>query len=163
MRKSAVISECGKYRYSLKRIWGESLPLLVFVMLNPSTADAEQDDPTIRKCIGFAKLWGYGGIVVVNIYAYRATDPRELWKCFDPVGDKNNYHIQIECNGRDVVCAWGSDKAHQKRGRKVLSIIAAKRIDCIKTSAAGYPCHPLYLSHRLKRVEFAVGIADTRI
>lgn len=82
MIRSAVISKDGLYRYTLRRVWDESKPLLNFVLLNPSKADAETDDATVRRCIGFAKLWGFGGIVITNLYAYRSTDPKKLWRVF---------------------------------------------------------------------------------
>ena len=115
MKKSALISECGNYRYSLSRIWDESLPKLLFIMLNPSTADADNDDPTIRRCIGFAKGWGYGGIVVGNLYAYRSTNPMKL--IFeasigtDIVGPDNDRYLQeMSAQCSEIVFAWGSMK-----------------------------------------------------
>ena len=84
---NAVISECGKYRYSLTRIWDESKPKVMFIMLNSSTANANNDDPTIRRCINFAKAWGFGDLYVCNIFAYRATNPQELLKVDNPFGD----------------------------------------------------------------------------
>lgn len=93
MIKSAIISECGKYRYSLSRIWDENKANVLFIMLNPSTADGDVDDPTIRRCIGFAKSWGYGGIYVGNLFAYRATDPKELLKVENPIGFENIHHL----------------------------------------------------------------------
>src|SRR5437870_4841901 len=106
---SAVISPCGKFRYRLTRQWGEGAAL-PFVMLNPSTADAEQDDPTIRKCVGFAKRMGYDGIEVVNLYAYRATKPADLKKAGYPRGPENDRHIEaalVESHANSVICAWG--------------------------------------------------------
>ena len=85
MIKSAEISPCGLYRYSLTRKWEAWKGTVNFIMLNPSTADAQEDDPTIRRCIGFAKAWGYGGIVVTNLFAYRATNPKELKKSFQHI------------------------------------------------------------------------------
>src|SRR5262249_14212908 len=94
VRRAAVISDCGRYRYSLTRRWGDAAePRALFVMLNPSTADAEQDDPTIRRCIGFAKAWGMGSLEVVNLYALRATDPAALLSAPDPIGPKNDTMI----------------------------------------------------------------------
>ena len=92
-KKGATISDCGKYRYWLTRIWNDSKLKILWIMLNPSTADENEDDPTIRRCIGFAKQWGYGGICVANLYAYRATDKTALSKVTDPVGQDNRWYI----------------------------------------------------------------------
>lgn len=101
MDKGAIISGCGKYRYSLWRTWDKKLPKVMFIMLNPSTADAYEDDPTIRRCINFAKSWGYGGIVVGNLFAYRATNPKKLILIDDPSGSANHHyltHMIERCN-----------------------------------------------------------------
>lgn len=92
-RAGAILSACGTYRYHLWRLWDKALPVMVFVMQNPSTADASHDDPTIRKCIGFAKRHGYGGISVRNIFALRATDERILLTHHDPFGPENDAHL----------------------------------------------------------------------
>ncbi|BDA75123.1 hypothetical protein CAL7716_092890 [Calothrix sp. PCC 7716] len=105
MKKSALI--VGDYRYLLSRKWDASKPKITFVMLNPSTADANQDDPTLRKCINFAQSLGYGSLKVVNLFAYRATKPCELRKVADPVGPKNNYYIQLATRRASlVIVAW---------------------------------------------------------
>ena len=93
MKSDAVISDCGKYRYRLTRKWGYGRPC-GFIMLNPSTADALHDDPTIRRCVGFAKAWGCGALIVVNLFAVRATSPREMMRADDPVGPENKEHVQ---------------------------------------------------------------------
>src|SRR5215510_5582686 len=94
LERDAVLSDCGRYRYMLRRTWDHSKPRVLFVMLNPSTADAEIDDATIRSCIRLAKGAGYGSFEVVNLYALRATDPAELQRADDPVGPKNNDIIE---------------------------------------------------------------------
>lgn len=90
----AVLSTCGRYRYRLTRTWSQNRPPATFIMLNPSTADAHEDDKTIRRCIGYARRWGLGGLVVVNLYGYRSTNPDELWKVEDPVGPDNDHHLR---------------------------------------------------------------------
>lgn len=118
--RGALLSEDGRYRYRLWRLWDELAPVMTWVMLNPSTADAEVDDPTIRKCIGFAKQHHYGGIVVVNLFAYRATDPKELGKVKDPVGPENDQHILWACTAPlmlSVVAGWGTAKTRLIRER----------------------------------------------
>lgn len=152
---SAFLSECKKYRYSLTRIWDESKPKVMFVMLNPSTADGTQDDPTIRRCIGFAKSWGYGGMHVCNLFAYRATDPKELLKVDNPFGDQNiwvtrNLVDEVEI----VVCAWGNEPIIRKilkdKSPFVLIDFCLPKCHTLKESVNGTPMHPLYLSKELK-------------
>ncbi len=94
-RNGAVLSADGVYRYRLWRTWDASKPTLAFLMLNPSTADATEDDPTIRRCLGFAKEWGYGSLVVVNLFALRSPNPDALRENDDPVGPENGEHLQI--------------------------------------------------------------------
>lgn len=149
MRSTAKISEDGRYRYLLTRTWEESVWPLAFIMLNPSTADAHQDDPTIRRCIGFAKRFGFGGITVANLYAYRATKPADLWRAADPVGPENDGMLSGLLRSRaeaDVlaIAAWGAN-AKPDRVRAVLSLPGADRLQCLGVTKAGAPRHPLYL------------------
>jgi hypothetical protein len=158
IRSAAGISDCGKYRYWLTRVWDDSLPVVVFVMLNPSTADASIDDPTIRRCIAFAKLWSYGGLTVVNLYAWRATDPSELPKAVDPVGPQNDTAIKVAVEGRDVVCAWGAHMPRSRRPSVVMGILTAnaRSVACLGCTSSGRPRHPLYLKADSQRQEFGV-------
>lgn len=150
MRTDTVLSEDKVYRYKLGRRWSEGSDALVtFVMLNPSTADAELDDPTIRRCIGFAKGWGYGGLLVVNLYAYRATQPVDLWRAADPVGPQNDGYLReaLEVAGirqEPVIAAWGAN-ARPDRVRQVLAMPWADRLMALKVTKSGAPGHPLYL------------------
>lgn len=136
----------AKYRYRLNRTWDESRPPVCWVMLNPSTADAETDDPTIRRCMGFARDWGHGGIVVVNLFAWRATDPRKLCMAGDPVGPENDRHIIDACAGELVVVAWGTN-APAARASEVLRLIKdnALMIRHLGKTKGGHPRHPLYV------------------
>lgn len=147
METSAIISDCGRYRYRLERRWADG-PALTFVMLNPSTADASVDDPTIRRCIGFAKRENCGGLVVVNLYALRATDPDEMMKAHDRVGPENerwtmSAMLEAAAHRSPVVAAWGT------RGNGVFFTGMAKsrgvKPMCLGTTKAGYPRHPLYV------------------
>lgn len=141
---AAKISPCGRYRYALGRRWGDG-GTVAFVMLNPSTADATMDDPTIRRCMGFAKTWGYGGLVVANLYAYRATKPADLWKVADPIGPDNDQHLVWVAEGCDqIVAAWG---AHAKPDRiaAVLALPGMDRLTALALTKDGQPRHPLYL------------------
>lgn len=148
MSRGAKISECGQYRYGLLRRWNDDLPL-TFVMLNPSTADADLDDPTIRRCMGFARRDGYGGIYVFNLYAYRATDPKALLTCADPVGPENDSYLTRHLwaahqQGRPVVAAWGAN-ARPDRVRAVLDLVPGAPWRCLGVTKAGAPKHPLYI------------------
>lgn len=148
MQRDVVMSECGLYRYRLGRVWSDAQHLL-FVMLNPSTADGEVDDPTVRRCIGFAKSHGYGGIQVVNLYAYRATDPRDLKAAGYPVGADNNDHIKTALQSAGTVCvAWGDRARGLSRPEEVLGIIAraGRSANCLGITKHGLPSHPLMLA-----------------
>jgi len=130
---------------------------VTFIMLNPSTADASLDDPTIRRCIGYAKDWMMSKLEVVNLYAYRATDPKELWKVEDPVGEDNNLYIQNALYTSDlVVCAWGNNAKLDRVG-EVLSVIKEFTTPhYLELSKTGQPKHPLYLKKDLQPTRWLV-------
>jgi hypothetical protein len=138
-----------EYRYLLTRVWNENAPPVVFVMLNPSTADAMADDPTIRRCKSFADREGAGGIVVVNLFALRSTDPRALLHHDDPVGPVNDLFIHHHAVAESrVIAAWGAAGVQHGRGERVTSMLRQRGVDvrCFGTTATGQPKHPLYLS-----------------
>lgn len=148
VQSSAMISDCGLYRYRLERRWS-SAALLPFVMLNPSTADANLDDPTIRRCMGFARREGFGGIVVGNLYAFRATSPDDLWKAVDPYGPLNDdalYRIARESRFYrvPVICGWGVNGGKNNRPI-VLMQQAGAALRCLGRTKDGHPRHPLYV------------------
>lgn len=147
MIKTAEISECGKYRYNLTREWDDALPRMLFIMLNPSTADAEIDDPTITRCINRARSSGFGSVEVVNLFAYRATDPRELKKTDSPTGVENNQFICLAiARAHTVVCAWGTHGKLHGRDAYVKHLCrAAERLRCLGKTKDGHPKHPLYI------------------
>lgn len=149
----ALISECGTYRYWLRRLWDESLPCCAFIMLNPSTADASNDDPTIRRCIGFAKMWGYGGLNVYNLFALRATDPRELRKSSDPIGPDNDAHLSQIPQDAMIVAAWGSWGDYLHRAFDVHKQFKG-RLWCLGLTKGGHPRHPLYVPANQERLEY---------
>lgn len=156
MKRSAVISECGKYRYILRRSWDISRPALGFVMLNPSTADADKDDPTIRKCIGFADRMGFGAIVVTNLFAHRATDPANLRRAGYPIGPDNDFWIEQGARESEmVVAAWGANARNLDRPRQVLQLLTlhCKRPHALRLTADGIPCHPLMLPYTCNLME----------
>lgn len=152
MKRHALLSNCGKYRYWLSRTFepatGKNFhsPVL-FIMLNPSTADALLDDPTIRRCISFAKRWGHLGVTVANLYAYRATDPKDLWKTEHPEGIKNDLWLQRLINDHAfVVCAWGVNAEVSRVERfKRLAFSINTNLWCLGTTKNGSPKHPLYI------------------
>lgn len=149
MTASAVISDCGTYRYVLRRTWRGG-PVLAFVMLNPSTADAEQDDATIRKCIGFAKRYGFGGIVVVNLFALRSRDPAALRTHPSPIGPENDYWLKHETvnPNHSIIVAWGRHAEHfPGRVRAVMKIIE-RAVRCLDVTKDGHPSHPLMLPYK---------------
>lgn len=160
-RKSAVISECGRYRYALLRRWGDAPTFATFVLLNPSTADAEQDDPTIRRCIGFAKAWGLAALRVVNVYALRSTDPEALRRADDPVGPLNDRYLTRHAEaardeGMPLVAAWGAH-ADPNRVRQVLALPGMTALTALGTTKDGHPRHPLYLPAAAARHPWPVG------
>ncbi len=150
-QSAATISECGLYRYDLRRTW-ETGPHVTFLMFNPSRADHEEDDHTITKCIGFAKRWGYSGIIVVNLYAYRATDVRDLWKAADPVGPLNDAAIVTHACFGLTIAAWGAKPKAKARVAEVRAKLAAagRQLHVIRMTASGHPEHPLMLPYGLK-------------
>ena len=147
MKTHAIISQDNKYRYQLSRIWDEEKPKVLFIMLNPSTADADRDDPTIRRVMNFAKSWGYGGVFVGNLYAFRSTDPKALRYTDDPIGEDNIQHIQslIRLTER-VIYAWGNN---QKEPEWLCDLVDTPY--CIDISKKGnIPKHPCRLKKDLQ-------------
>lgn len=150
---TAIISHCGTYRYRLERLLQRDMlsPAsrgpIAFMMLNPSTADHTQDDPTIRRCTGFARSWGCDRYAVSNLYALRSPKPSALALHDDPVGPDNDAHLaELAGDFRDIVCAWGAG-AEQQRVQVVVSVLrqAGARLWCLGTTKDGSPRHPLYV------------------
>ena len=147
---SAEISPCGTYRYLLTwrtRVSNATVATVPFMMLNPSTADATVDDPTIRRCCGFAERWDAAGIAVANLYALRATDPRALRDHLDPIGPDNDAWLSdVARRAGDLVCAWGTN-ADPGRVRAVVEMLkgTGARLWCLGTTKDGHPRHPLYV------------------
>ncbi|HHL42618.1 MAG TPA: DUF1643 domain-containing protein [Hellea balneolensis] len=152
-KRDAIFSPCRTWRYRLAQIWDESKAPLFWLMLNPSTADELKNDPTVERCERRARMWGYGGSVVYNIFAYRATDPTDMRASPDPVGPDNDKWIaELARQSRDVdvVAGWGEHGAHLERGRNVLEIFKAEqgRLNALKINASGHPAHPLYIAYK---------------
>jgi len=154
IEKGAVFSNCRTYRYCLSRIWKLSKPYALFVCLNPSTADENIDDPTIRRCINYAEMWGYGGMAMVNLFAYRSTDPDGLRLVDDPIGPKNDFHIAEKSKTAGItIAAWGAWGAFKSRARKVMPMITDPHY--LKLNQDGSPRHPLYLRKNLQPKRFS--------
>lgn len=143
MEGGAVFSKNRRYRYSLWRIWEKERPKILFVCLNPSTADETHNDPTVRRCVNFARDWGYGQVCVSNIFAFRGTKPAQLYTASDPVGPGNDLMIKADAIRCDqVVFAWGNHGRLMRRGREVSLMIGTGW--CFGVTKTGEPKHPLY-------------------
>lgn len=159
----------GCYRYCLWRTVNPAARprRLLFVMLNPSTADAEVDDPTLRRCMGFASLWGYRSLEVCNLFAYRATDPKILARVAAPVGPDNDVHlIAAAARAESIVAAWGTRGALRERAREVVALLTRTRsLLCLGLTRDGTPRHPLYVRSDAERQPFAArrGVSRSRV
>lgn len=151
---TATISDDGRYRYRLTRRWadrGAAGDGLLWVMLNPSTADADRNDATLRRCLGFSRDWGFASLTVVNLYALISTDPAGLWKAEDPVGPDNDAMIALAAQeAQAIVVAWGNNAPHPGRTRTVIDILRAnsfyaQRLHCLGKTAEDHPRHPVRL------------------
>ncbi len=143
MKNTAELSQCRQYRYALWRTWDESKPYVMFIGLNPSTADENTDDPTLRRCMNFAKSWGYGGVCTANLFAYRATQPEDMKASADPIGSSNDEWLKtLADEAALVVAAWGNDGSFLGRSDRVLELVP--NLHCLKLNKSGEPAHPLY-------------------
>ena len=145
MTRGALLSPCGRYRYWLTRSWAEGNGLCVaFVGLNPSTADADVDDPTIRRCVGFAKAWGYSSLAMVNLFAFRATQPADMEAAADPVGPDNDGWLRTaSASAAITVAAWGAGGGFKRRDEAVRDLLMRRHY--LRLTKDGHPGHPLYL------------------
>lgn len=171
LASNAVVSSCGAYRYLLTREVGRGNRTVTFIMLNPSTADAVTDDPTIRRCIGFVRQWRCGRLVVVNLFAVRATDPADMRKASDPVGPQNHAWVKraveraaAPCDPADrgpVVCAWGTNGSFMDQDLKALGWIEGLCTPmALDVTRNGHPKHPLYVRYTAELVPFSGRHAD---
>jgi hypothetical protein len=150
---TAVFSDCQKYRYQLREIWDASQPLVLWLLMNPSVACTDYSDPTLRRTGTFARAWGYGGQLVGNVHAYRATDKNRLLEVADPVGPKNNQMIlEMAGHAKTVVLAYGQPpKSLRARGQELESLLRNHPGLChLRLSQDGTPVHPLYLPANLR-------------
>jgi len=145
----------GQYRYTLHRRVGSSQDRVLFIMLNPSTADGMHDDPTVRRCIRFAQDWGFGELEVCNLFALRATDPRLLKTVADPIGPLNDDAIRRASRRSEiVVTAWGALGARSRRASDVAAMLSLKATYCLGRTTSGAPRHPLYLPKSARLMPF---------
>ncbi len=143
----AILSPCRVYRYALWREWPGGTGYVLWIMFNPSSADEVKPDPTIRRCIGFATRWGCQALIVVNLFAYRATHPADLFMARDPIGPDNDEHLRRETNNAQyIVCAWGASPKAVERSREVLEILRDKTLHVLGLTNRGHPRHPLYVA-----------------
>ena len=154
--KKARFSFCYRYRYSLERSWDGGKGRVLFIGLNPSTADHKRDDPTIRRCVGFAKSWGYQSMEIVNLFAFRSACPKGLKAVSDPVGKQNDRWIRNAEKRSDITIAcWGS--INMGRGRAAKLIKKLKYPYCLKINQTLEPAHPLYMRADLKPTPYIVS------
>lgn len=153
IRKNAVLSKDRQYRYLLTRLWDINKGIVLFVCLNPSTADEMTDDPTVKRCMRYAYDWGYGGIKIVNLFALRSSKPENLYKHDLPVGISNNAYIIRESRKAALtIAAWGCHGSFMDREELVLPLL--KNPHCLGVTKDGHPKHPLFLKKTLKPVRF---------
>ena len=145
VHSEAQFSDCQQYRYKLIRRWDENSPHVLFVMLNPSTADENVNDPTVRRCVRYAMEWGYGGLMVGNLFALRSTDPAALYHHDDPIGPGNDDALQEMGNDAGlIIAAWSNHGKFQERADSVAEMFSGK-LNVLKLNKTGAPAHPLYL------------------
>jgi hypothetical protein len=156
MRKKAFFSDCGKYRYQLYRIWNESLPLAMCIGLNPSTANSDDDDPTITRLIGILKSNGYGGFHMMNLYGLISPHPEDITAHPNPEGDTNKWIFNVRQLCQDVIFCWGNFKQAQYRGKKMAQKYPEAL--CFGKNKNGSPKHPLYLPKEVRIHHFKTEI-----
>lgn len=154
MRSQAVYSPCEQYRYWLSRTW-EDGPTVSFVGLNPSTATEATDDPTVRRCRRFAERWGYGGFIMLNLFAFRATEPKEMKVQEHPVGSETDrYLLEGAYQSQEIVCCWGIHGHFRGRAAYVEKMLRAEysaKLRYLRLVSGGTPGYPLYLPNSVKR------------
>lgn len=172
MIRACHFSPCRRYRYTLWREWDPDLltgcaddsenasRFLMVIGLNPSTADETNDDPTIRRCIGFAKRWGYGALCMTNLFAFRATDPEVMKRSLAPEGETIDSHTSVNCRwllntakeAGMILAAWGKHGSYRDRAQSVLRMLDLYTIHALTLNSDGSPKHPLYVAASTKPV-----------
>lgn len=165
LRRWADISPCGVWRYELRRIWDPGLPCAAFLLLNPSRADGQTDDATVRRLVDYARRWGYGSIVVRNLFALRATNPAQLREHPDPVGPRTPEVLARIGQEALTVCGWGAHGLLHDRAREVTTALLERGValHCLGLTRAGQPRHPLRLAAALRPVPYTAAMAQIAI
>lgn len=153
MEKKAIISKDKIYRYKLSRTWDSTKPTILFIGLNPSIADENVDDPTITRCINFAKDWGYGTLLMANLFAFRSTYPKDIYLIDDPIG-KDNDHYLLECVTQSdlIVTCWGNNGTYMNREKVITELVP--NLYCLQKNKNGTPHHPLRLPRNIHPLPF---------
>lgn len=153
MEKKAIISKDKIYRYKLSRTWDSTKPTILFIGLNPSIADENIDDPTITRCINFAKDWGYGTLLMANLFAFRSTYPKDIYLIDDPIG-KDNDHYLLECVTQSdlIVACWGNNGTYMNREKVITELVP--NLYCLQKNKNGTPHHPLRPPRNIHPVPF---------
>jgi hypothetical protein len=160
MRKKAILSDDGRFRYTLERSWSGPEKTCLFIMLNPSTADHRADDATVRRCLGFAMRLGCNRLLIGNLFAYRSTDPHILKYLDDPIGPENDTHLRRLIEQADIrIVAWGGHGGLRGRDEQVLKMM--ERSQCLGRTKAGRPKHPLYAPYDSPLEDFQPIIANS--
>ncbi|MBF1195928.1 MAG: DUF1643 domain-containing protein [Fusobacterium periodonticum] len=153
MKKQANISKDKIYRYTLSRTWDSTKPTVLFIGLNPSIADENVDDPTVIRCINFAKDWGYGTLLMANLFAYRSTYPKEIYLIDDPIGKDNDYYL-LECVKQSdlIIACWGNNGTYMGREKIIKELVP--NLYCLQKNKNGTPHHPLRLPRNINPIPF---------
>lgn len=152
---SAQFDRTGRYRFSLHRRWETGQGLATFVMLNPSSADHQKNDPTISRCIQLSRHWGFSGLNVVNLFAYRTASPAHLRKIVRPIGKENDSHILANARSASrIILGWGNHGCWKERDQHVISLLADFDLWCIGITKSGQPKHPLYATANIELRKF---------
>lgn len=149
LHRQSHFSRCGHYRYALWRQWGHGSDYALIIGLNPSTDPIDQDNPTVRRCVSFARAWGYSGVCVANLFAWCAVEPAALLAADAPIGPRNDFWLRRLHAGASVtVAAWGNHGQHLDRGQLVRRLLPGMQI--LRINRSGEPAHPLYLPAHLQ-------------
>lgn len=153
MEKKAIISKDKIYRYKLSHTWDSTKPTILFIGLNSSIADENVDDPTITRCINFAKDWGYGTLLMANLFAFRSTYPKDIYLIDDPIG-KDNDHYLLECVTQSdlIVACWGNNGTYMNREKVITELVP--NLYCLQKNKNGTPHHPLRLPRNIHPLPF---------
>ncbi len=165
VQRWAMLDPSGTYRYVLGRQASQAPGKVLFILLNPSTADAVKDDPTVRRCVAFARQWGYGYVELVDLFAFRASSPSHLKIVREPVGPRNDGAIKTACDGaQKIVAAWGNHGSLFGRARQVALLLRPfkAKVFCFGLTNAGQPRHPLYLRKKSRLIPFSVSKGPTK-